>query len=153
MYYEYWNRIHRNDFAQEGTIMAILSVLRHIKNVFERTLSDADMDREYMDIFDEQQLQEPNGGSEELQSLSQSQELAEEESVDAKEEDNSGYIHTIRGVRVPFADINHNRNTYNQERGQQPSTTSNELDLRGHELSNSEDEDNPLSQHVLDLHS
>ncbi|PSO43407.1 hypothetical protein BRC19_00505 [Candidatus Saccharibacteria bacterium QS_5_54_17] len=133
--------------------MKITAYLRHIRNVFENALPDADIDREYFDVLERSDELLPDGestASAEDGSAADTGGSEDESRGAVSPETNTGYIHTIRGVRLSFADINH---ISNQASGaNKPSRTQsgyvNTLDLTTQNPTREE-----VSPHVLDSRS
>jgi hypothetical protein len=133
--------------------MKITSYLRHVRNVFENALPDADIDREYFDVLERSGELLPDGESTAYaeDGLAADTEGSEDNSGEtASSETNTGYIHTIRGVRLSFADINHISNQAsgaNKLSRTQPGYV-NTLDLTTRKPSRED-----VSPHVLDSRS
>ena len=114
---------------------------------------DADIDREYFDVLERSDELLPDGestASAEDGSAADTGGSEDESRGTVSPETNTGYIHTIRGVRLSFADINH---ISNQASGaNKPSRTQpgyvNTLDLTTQNPTREE-----VSPHVLDSRS
>ncbi len=130
------------------------SFWQHIRNVFENSLSDTDLDREYFDILEgsDDEIKTAQEPSETLSDAYYSG-LRQETEPEPQQKTgiNQGYIHTVRGVRVSFADINRPRYHTGRSATEISSTNNahnNELNLTQYKQPPQE-----LSPHVLDLHS
>lgn len=123
------------------------SFWKHMRNLFENSLPDTDLDREYFDM-----LEQPDSGIRPSKAAADAHPVpASEDTADVspppEADGNRGYIHTVRGVRVSFADINRPRYTTDPSDAGGPANN-NELDLARYKPPPRE-----LSPHVLDLHS
>lgn len=131
------------------------SFWQHVRNVFENSLPDTDLDREYFDMLEEQSGNDTKTVHAPTETLSDAyySGLRQETGAEPQQEasTNQGYIHTVRGVRVSFADINRPR-CHTSRNETDPSSASaarnNELNLTQYKSPPQE-----LSPHVLDLHS
>lgn len=111
------------------------ALLKYLYNVFEKALPETDLDREYFDILEQSDKLDTNGTEYPETTYGRSANGATFSSEsDPGDQANSGYIHTIRGVKISFADINHisNKGTHPRSREFTPADRSNTLDLRAY---------------------
>lgn len=128
------------------------SFWQHVRNVFENSLPDTDLDREYFDMLEgsDTEIKTAQEPSETLSDAYYSG-LRQETESQQEAETNQGYIHTVRGVRVSFADINRPRyyaSRNETDASSASNTPNNELNLTQYKQPPQD-----LSPHVLDLHS
>lgn len=126
------------------------SILRYIRDVFENALPDADIDREYFDLLE--QSDDPGNrlsGRYNGDGFMPDTDTRDTEAYTEETETNAGYIHTSRGVRISFADVNHVSNHARRADGQYTRPGyANTLDLTAHTPPREN-----ASPHVLDTRS
>lgn len=132
------------------------ALLKYLYNVFEKALPETDLDREYFDMLEQSDKPDTDGTA----YPEAAYEHPANDTTPSTESDldgrvDSGYIHTIRGVKVSFADINHisNYGTHPGSRESTPADRSNTLDLRTYTPNTPAPLSEETPPHILDTRS